>query len=255
MRRASDPPALETRRDQLLGQAPMNKKKQMRYDLSQIFPWGRSLDEYVRMFDLTDEHLAGSILGCADGPAGFNAEMNRRGHRAVSCDPIYRFTKEQLKLRIEEARDEIIEQTKKNIGNFVWSSIKSIDELFRIRMSAMRLFLEDYTNGKKEGRYIAADLPVLPFGDHSFDTALCSHFLFLYSDHLSLEFHQKSIAELCRVAGEIRIFPLIDLDLRSSPYVEPVIAILKNSGFTASVERVPYEFQRGGNEMLRIRKR
>lgn len=28
---------------------------------------------------------------------------------------------------------------------------------------------------------------------------------------------------------------------------------LRASGFTVSIERVPYEFQRGGNEMMRVR--
>jgi len=88
--------------------------------------------------------------------------------------------------------------------------------------------------------------------DGAFDIALCSHFLFLYSDRLSLEFHRESIIQLCRIANDVRIFPLIDLDLRPSPYVQPIVRSLEKDGFTASIERVPYEFQRGGNEMLRI---
>ena len=46
--------------------------------LNQIIPWGRSFQEYRRMFTLTDEDLRGSILGCADGPASFNAEATDR---------------------------------------------------------------------------------------------------------------------------------------------------------------------------------
>jgi hypothetical protein len=138
------------------------------------------------MFSLTEKDLNGAILGCADGPAGFNAEMNQRGRRVISCDPIYRFTKRQLRAQIKRASAVISEQTKKNIGNFVWSSISSIEELREIRMSAMRRFLEDYEDGKVQGRYVDAGLPILPFDDDAFDIALCSHFLFLYSDRLSL---------------------------------------------------------------------
>jgi len=224
----------------------------MRYELSQVLPWGRSFEEYVKMFSLTEEDLNGAILGCADGPAGFNAEMNRRGGRVISCDPIYRFTKQQLSTRIEQACEEIIEQTQKNMDNFVWSSISSIAELREMRMSAMRQFLEDYNDGRMQGRYVYAELPILPFDDDAFDIALCSHFLFLYSDRLSLEFHRKSILQLCRVADDVRIFPLIDLDLKPSPYVQQIASGLDEDGFTVSIERVPYEFQRGGNEMLRI---
>jgi hypothetical protein len=37
--------------------------------LSEVIPWGRSFEEYRRVFALTDEDLAGRILGCGDGPA------------------------------------------------------------------------------------------------------------------------------------------------------------------------------------------
>jgi len=224
----------------------------MRFELSDVLPWGRSLDEYVAMFDLKEEDLDRRILGCADGPAGFNAELSRRGGRVVSCDPIYRFTKEQLRDRIEQACEEIIEQTRKNADNFVWSSIGSVEELRETRMSAMSTFLADYDEGKEQGRYVDAEIPVLPFDDGAFDVALCSHFLFLYSERLSLEFHMASIRELCRIADDVRIFPLIDLDLRPSPYVQPIVQSLERDGFTASIERVSYEFQRGGNDMLKI---
>jgi ubiquinone/menaquinone biosynthesis C-methylase UbiE len=204
------------------------------------------------MFSLTEKDLNGTILGCADGPAGFNAEMNRHGRRVISCDPIYRFTKRQLRARIKRASAVIIEQTRKNMGNFLWSSIRSIEELREIRMSAMRQFLEDYEDGKVQGRYVDAELPNLPFDDNAFDIALCSHFLFLYSDRLSPDFHKQSIQQLCRVAREVRIFPLIDLDLKPSPYVRPISSSLIDEGFSVLIERVAYEFQRGGNEMLRI---
>ncbi len=224
----------------------------MRYELKRILPWGRSFDEYVRMFNLNSEDLNGTILGCADGPASFNAEMHQSSRRVISCDPIYRFTKQQLKAQIKHASVKIIEQTRKNMGNFMWSSIGSIKELRNIRLAAMRKFLDDYEEGKEQGRYIVAELSTLPFDDGAFDTALCSHFLFLYSDRLSLEFHRKSILQLCRIAYDVRIFPLIDLDLRPSLHVQPIVSCLKEDGFTVSIERVPYEFQRGGNEMLRI---
>ncbi|MHC4229563.1 MAG: SAM-dependent methyltransferase, partial [Planctomycetota bacterium] len=120
----------------------------MRFELSQVLPWGRSFDEYVKMFNLSKEDLGMKILGCADGPASFNAEMNRRGRRVVSCDPIYRFSRKQLSTRIEQACEEIVEQTRKNMANFVWSAIGSIEDLRDTRMSAMAQFLTDYDEGK-----------------------------------------------------------------------------------------------------------
>jgi hypothetical protein len=62
------------------------------FTLDRVVPWGRSFDEYRRMFALTDADLTSSIVGCADGPASFNAEATARGHSVISCDPIYRFS-------------------------------------------------------------------------------------------------------------------------------------------------------------------
>ena len=39
-----------------------------------------------------------------------------------------------------------------------------------------------------------------------------------------------------------------------SPYVQPLVEELKAEGFMVSVEKVSYELQRGGHDMLRIHK-
>ena len=38
------------------------------FTLDQVVPWGRSFDEYRRMFALTEEDLDQTIIGCGDGP-------------------------------------------------------------------------------------------------------------------------------------------------------------------------------------------
>jgi len=116
----------------------------------------------------------------------------------------------------------------------------------------MRTFLADYSSEKRDERYIAAALPVLPFEDHSFDLALCSHFLFLYTEQLSEEFHLEAIREMCRVADEVRIFPLLTLDGHRSGYLPAIVRQLRES-WEVSIQTVPYEFQRGGNQMMRVR--
>jgi hypothetical protein len=119
-------------------------------------------------------------------------------------------------------------------------------------MAAMRNFLEDYPRGLKEERYVDAELPDLPFVDRRFDLALCSHFLFLYSERCDLTFHRDSISELCRVAREVRIFPLLELGSVRSRHLDAVVSYLKERGFRVEIVRVDYEFQKGGNEMLRV---
>ena len=59
--------------------------------------FGRSFDEYVKMFDLTGNDLQSNILGVEDGPASFNSELSAKGGRVTSVDPIYVF--EALKFK------------------------------------------------------------------------------------------------------------------------------------------------------------
>jgi hypothetical protein len=224
------------------------------FTLDQVVPWGRSFDEYRRMFALTEADLQRKILGCADGPASFNAELTRRSGAITSIDPLYRLDARTIRDRIAATYDQVLQQTQRNRQQFVWDAVSSPEELGRIRMQAMRAFLEDYDLGKRQGRYVEGKLPSINFPEKSFDLAVCSHFLFLYSEHLSETFHRSAISELCRVACEVRIFPLLALNGCISPYVTEIVADLSNS-FEISIETVPYEFQRGGNRMMRVRPR
>ena len=224
----------------------------MAFTLKKVVPWGRSYGEYLAMFALSEKDLGKRILGCGDGPASFNCVMKRRGGRVVSVDPIYRFGADEIRGRINETYEEVMEQTRENKDEFVWRHISSIDELGKVRMSAMDDFLADYESGLEEGRYVDASLPALPFEDREFDLALCSHYLFLYSEHLSEDFHVRSIKELCRVASETRVFQLLELGSKKSRHLDAVVSRLEKDGLTVIMEKVPYEFQKGGNQMLRV---
>ena len=222
----------------------------MAFAYEKAVPWGRSFNEYRRMFHLTNEDLRRSILGCADGPASFNAEMARQGHRVVSCDPLYTVTADLIKQRVDATYEDVIAQTRQNQDKFIWDVITSPDELGRLRLESMHDFLRDYERGRAEGRYIPAELPDLPFSSSSFDLALCSHFLFFYSDLLSHSFHRQAVDELCRVAVEVRIFPIVTYNAEPCAFVTPIVDYLTNAGRIVSIEKVPYEFQRGGNMMM-----
>ena len=172
--------------------------------------------------------------------------------RVISVDPIYQLSPGQIRERINATYPTMMAQLQANQGDFVWHTIPSVEALGDIRREAMNEFLADFERGKEEGRYFAHSLPALPFGDAEFDLALCSHFLFLYTEQLSEEFHYQAIREMCRVAKEVRIFPLLDLGAQPSPYVDRVCERLNKSGCRCEIQPVPYEFQRGGNKMLKI---
>ena len=168
------------------------------------------------MFVLRDRELDQRIVDCGAGPASFACEAARRGTHVVACDPLYQWEASQIRERIAATSVNILEQTRQNHHEFVWDVIRSIEELGAIRMAAMSAFLDDYDAGRESGRYVNAGLPALPFADRSFDLALSSHFLFLYTTQLGDTFHRQAIAEMCRVATEVRIFPLLALGGQAS---------------------------------------
>jgi hypothetical protein len=224
----------------------------MAFSLQHVVPWGRSFPEYERMFALTPDDLRRRILGCGDGPASFNAAATRHGANVVSVDPLYAFTSTEIRSRSDATYTEVLEQARQNRSEFVWTEFASVEELGRARMAAMEEFLADYEAGRESGRYLPAELPMLPFADRAFDLALSSHFLFLYSEQFGAQFHIDSVIELCRVADEVRLFPLLQLGGTPSPHVSAVTHELERLGWSVQIETVPYEFQRGGNQMLRI---
>ena len=220
-------------------------------ELSEVVPWGRLLSEYRQMFSLSADDIDKKILGCADGPASFNAELTSIGGNVISVDPIYQFDARQIRARIDEVYPQIMGQVPNMMEDYVWKHIRSVEELGQVRMNAMQTFLADYEQGKESGRYIDASLPALPFASAEFDLGLCSHYLFLYSEQIDQEQHILSMRELCRVAREVRVYPLLSVgNNQLSPHLQPVISTLTDMGISVSLVPVAYEFQKGANEML-----
>lgn len=220
--------------------------------ITEVLPWGRSLEEYRAMFALSDDDLCRSILSCADGPASFNAEMHALGHTVTSIDPVYQFAEEEIRQRIEDTRDVIIENTRQNQDSYHWETIPNLETLSSIRMKAMNQFLDDFEWGKVEGRYRIGALPSLEVADREFDLVLCSHCLFTYTDQLDEDFHLAAVREMLRAGNEVRIFPLLDMNGTLSRHLSVVESALRDDGARVDRVRVDYEFQKVGNEYLGI---
>ena len=227
----------------------------MPFTLADVVPWGRAFDEYVAMFALEPRDFEGIILGCGDGPAAFNATATERGHRVVSVDPLYECSAADIERRIGHTTEAIATQVRRNAAEFIWTHFSSVDELISARRAAMQRFIEDFPAGREAGRYVPGSLPALPFRFGRFQLALCSHFLFLYSEQLDFEFHLRSLLALCSVASEVRVFPLVELGSQPSRHIDPLMGSLRELGFRAERVRVDYEFQRGANEMLTVKRR
>lgn len=222
------------------------------FDLKDVLPWGRNRAEYMALFDLGGIDPKTKILDCASGPASFNAEMTAAGYQVISADPLYAFSARDIEGRVEETRTQMIAGLRAARHRFDFKWHGTIERHEEIRMNAVHHFLNDFEDGKREHRYHAEALPELSFDDESFDLALCSHFLFLYSDHLDTGEHVACITEMMRVGTEARIFPLLDLDGNPSRHIDPVRIALEQRGFSSAIQKTNYEFQKGGHSMLRI---
>jgi hypothetical protein len=133
---------------------------------------------------------------------------------------------------------------------YVWDFYGDLENHRAMRKRSAFLFARDVEVHPE--RYLPASLPILPFEDCQFDLVLSSHFLFTYADRLDQDFHYSAFVELQRVSRhEVRVFPLLDQGGHSlDAMTRSVVALLLRQGIEANIRDVPYEFQRGGNQML-----
>lgn len=210
----------------------------------------RSLAEYRAMFALTDDHLTGRLLDCPGGAASFAAEVDTAGGHVLACDPLYELPNAKIRDIATGDLRRAHRYTSDHPAEYVWTFFADADHYLDSRARSIELFAAHHA--ETPDRYVPAGLPALPFEDGAFDLALCSHLLFSYADRLDREFHVAGILELARVAAEVRVFPLVPMGMTVNPDLGAVRAELAAAGLDTTVTRVDYEFQRGGNEMMRI---
>ena len=223
-------------------------------DLERIVFIGRTFEEYIDMFSLSEEELKEKkILDCPAGACSFTAIGNKLGLNVTACDIAYHHSGENLKNKGLQDVEHAMEHMEKAKNNYLWGYFEDIEGLRKHRLSA----LNDCTNDMRESseRYVPVTLPSLPFNDEEFDIILSAHFLFMYADRLNYQFHITTLEELLRVSKEeIRIFPLVDLEGKRYEHIDKIINYLTDNGCTVEEVKVPYEFQTNANSMLKIKK-
>lgn len=224
-------------------------------DIDRIAFFGRTYQKYLDMFGLDESLLRnGRILDCPAGASSFAAEAHRLGLNVTTCDILYNFSANELFEKCKKDLQHVFEKFDEVNHLYVWKYYKNKDEVIALRNKALKIFTDDFNRGLKEGRYIHIELPHLPFPDKSFSLVLSGNFLFLYGDRLDLEFHKACIKELIRIcSGEVRIFPLVGLDAKPYPYLNDILSFLDSTGIKAEMVKVPFEFQKGANEMMRLK--
>ncbi len=244
-----------------------NPKENQQFVLDNVAFYGRTFDEYTEMFNFQPHDWVGkNILDCASGPSSFTAEANRTGIHAIACDPRYSEGSDALIPLAENDMRNCLAKVGQQVHLFDALNDSNKSHYLAEKAHAVFTFANDYSEGKKAGRYIAASLPELPFADNSFDLVLNAHLLFLYSsknyggvfeqDEFSMSFHIQAIRELIRVSKwEVRIYPLKGPNRPDNPMLSRVLEVLSDdSSLTTSLVPVTYKDIAGANLMLRIQK-
>jgi len=212
---------------------------------------GRTFDEYRRYFLLEPDDLRGKrVLDVAGGVSSFCAEANNLGINVTSFDPIYFLSPEKIMERSEPD----LESVYKAIGSvptYRWDYYKNPDYMRELRNRACTIFLSDYKAHPQ--RYVAGELPRLPFADREFDLILVSYFLFAYQDRLDYEFHRDSILETMRVArDEARVYPTVTFEAQPSEYVPMLCSDPALRRFAFTEIKTDFEFLVNSNFYLKV---
>lgn len=186
-----------------------------------------SLRDYCEIFDLHAEDLDKTILDCQSGFSSFNAEFYQQGHTVISCDDYYAYTLKEL---------------------------IAVAEKYQLNAE---LFLEDYTLGKEQKRYLAVNWLQLPFAVHQFQLALCSENL-LKGKKQDYGYCQETITGLLQVAEEVRIFLPFTQNEKRSENIALLMMQLQQKNFGVELRQINYspaENKSGnpvGSALLRI---
>lgn len=227
--------------------------------LPRIVFFGRTADEYARMWNLSLADLTGSqVLDCPCGPASFIAACHDAGINAIGVDPM-------MGRLIDEMRrtgQKDIEDTMAAIESSQSGLASSDPETWMAeKYQALEHFLDDFRQhgpggDADDGRYVAASLPNLPFADQSFDMVFSAHLLFsdasvengglvASSEALDLPFHLEAVTELARVTRhELRLFPAVIMTAEDGgphPWVDPIRERLQSLGFDVRTESSDYD--------------
>ena len=223
--------------------------------LDKVVLLGRTLEEYRRYFALDVGNLRGkAILDVASGVSSFCAEANGLGLDVTAFDTIYTLSGDEIQRRCKADLDQV-SHALGGLETYRWDFYRSTDSLRQFRERAYRTFLEDYRTGQGT-RYVAGNLPRLPFGDGQFDLTLVSYLLFVYEDQLDYEFHKRSLLEILRVTrGEARLYPVVSFEARRCRYLDRLKEDEDLRHVAFEEVRTDFEFLLNSNFYLRVFRR
>lgn len=199
----------------------------------------RSLADFCAVFALTPANMPASILVFPAGISSFGAQMYQAGQSmVVSLDPYYDLSPMDMLKHV----------------NFVIQSLAehADPETCAAEMNQWQatsdLFLQDYSVGQKEGRYVAMTWNQLASGQAGFELALCPD-LFSAAFHA----HATEILTGClALAKEVRVFPIQADNGELFPELAPLMLMLQAANFGVEIKEVHHPAQQKPSALLRV---
>lgn len=217
--------------------------------ISSIPGWVHSLEDYRLMFDLEDHHLSCSILDYPAGISCFNADMQQLGFPGVvSVDMHYDLSAMDMSKHMNFVIQSLANRVDDFTDHLRVNAESEVENLLNTWNVYAQRFMSDYSDGQHAGRYRVGHMLHLPFEDDYFDLALSSDMLFCDTDFNA----QAIVDELCRVAKEVRIFPLLNQTGQVATELGPLMLTLQQDNLGVEVKEVPYLLRKKNNAMLRI---
>jgi len=211
--------------------------------------WVHCLQDYVDMFALDEQDLKRKILDYPAKISCFNAEMHAKGcDNVVSADPKYDLSPLDMVKHVGYVIQDLSESLDCYVDHLQGEGEQEIENLLNVWNQYAQQFLADYSDGLHTRRYQMARMPSLPFEDSQFELALCPDILLTENGYSMVEV----VSEVCRVAKEVRIFPLLDDSGEIAEELGPVMLALQQSNLGLEVKQVAYKLHKKNNAMLRI---
>lgn len=196
--------------------------------------WVYNLDDYKKLFALSEADLQKSILEFPGYFSSCNAEITALGGKIVSLDPLYQLSPEQMAEHIDQLFKFRLSDWRQYLQKRPW--------LNTWRKNAEK-FLADYALGKQQGRY---QTPAAYSAEKMYDLLLSADYLFKNGNKVD-----QIMDQLCHMATEVRIFPLPNVEHISSE-LGPLMLSFQQRNFGVEVRAISYPQRNDGKAMLRI---
>lgn len=196
---------------------------------------GFTLNDYQKLFSLTDDDLSGRILEIGSGFSTFNLEASRAGAQVVSFDPVYAYEDEEFEGTMEVWLESLKSQSDAKGKELLQLCYDAFDHDFNLDDS-WECYWSDWRSIEQTE-------------DGAFDLVLAPYYFF-HPEAGDLDQQFNKIKTLCRIGNELRLFPVSTPSNQVPVELGPIMVALQQDHYRLEVLASSSDLVEG--EMLRV---